>query len=202
MDRKEEILEAAFNLFSERGCRLSMADIAEQVGIKTPSLYSHFKNKDEIIYLMIEKLVDELFDLIVKTFNESKSLGCEETLKNIFFTAMRFNTIKRLKVYRRLPFIENDSLRRRCVGVMRERESDFLGKLYTLIQEAVQNGEIYEATKDGVLTLFMAMLQGNMDGKLLYQDFENVETFIKKSWVCFCRGIRRRTETDCECFHK
>jgi AcrR family transcriptional regulator len=202
MDRKEEILEAAFGLFSEKGCKLSMADIAGKVGIKTPSLYSHFKNKDEIIFLMVERLVGELFGLMHKTFDESKESGCGETLKRIFFTSMRFNDQKRLKVYRRLPFIENEDLKNRCITVMREGETAFLGGVYALIDEGLKKGEIHEPVEGGVITLFMAMLQGNLDGKLLYQDFINTDEFFEKSWACFWSGIKKRTKTDCECFNK
>ena len=41
-DRKEEIIEAALGLAAERGLgNVSMAMIAERVGIRKPSLYNH-----------------------------------------------------------------------------------------------------------------------------------------------------------------
>ncbi|MCR5502131.1 MAG: TetR/AcrR family transcriptional regulator [Lachnospiraceae bacterium] len=50
MNRKEEILYAALGLAAENGIRgVSMSQIADKVGIKAPSLYNHFKSKDEII---------------------------------------------------------------------------------------------------------------------------------------------------------
>lgn len=49
-DRKEEIIEAALGLASERGLgNVSMAMIAERVGIRKPSLYNHFSSKDELV---------------------------------------------------------------------------------------------------------------------------------------------------------
>ena len=55
MDKKTEILNSAYKHFSKRGYNVSMSDIAKDVGIKTPSLYSHFTSKDEIILIVIEK---------------------------------------------------------------------------------------------------------------------------------------------------
>ncbi len=53
MERKEEIILAALELASENGLKsISMAQIAEKVGIKAPSLYNHFKSKDEIVKAM------------------------------------------------------------------------------------------------------------------------------------------------------
>lgn len=50
MNRKEEIIYATLELASVNGMKgISMAQIADKVGIKAPSLYNHFGSKDEII---------------------------------------------------------------------------------------------------------------------------------------------------------
>ncbi len=57
MDRKEEIILATLELAAGNGLKsVSMARIAAKVGIKTPSLYSHFKSKDEIVRAMYSYL--------------------------------------------------------------------------------------------------------------------------------------------------
>lgn len=49
MHTKEKILDTALTLFSEQGYdAVSVGEIAEAVGIKPPSLYKHFKNKEDI----------------------------------------------------------------------------------------------------------------------------------------------------------
>ena len=75
MDKKQEIIEAAFELFCEKGYHLTLSEIAHAVGIKTPSLYSHFNNKDEILELMIHEeiyryyrlLDDKIIEIVEKT---------------------------------------------------------------------------------------------------------------------------------------
>ncbi len=53
MERKEEIILAALELASEYGLgSVTMAKIAEKLRIKTPSLYNHFRSKDEIVKAM------------------------------------------------------------------------------------------------------------------------------------------------------
>jgi AcrR family transcriptional regulator len=48
--RREQILETAIGLFRERGFRgVSMAEIAEAIGITAAAPYRHFKNKEDIL---------------------------------------------------------------------------------------------------------------------------------------------------------
>lgn len=50
---KEQILESTLELASEKGLgNISMSQIANRVGLKKSSLYSHFQSKDEIIEQM------------------------------------------------------------------------------------------------------------------------------------------------------
>ncbi|MCQ2508188.1 MAG: TetR/AcrR family transcriptional regulator, partial [Dorea sp.] len=56
---KDRILDAALTLFSERGYDGASVDqIAEIVGIKGPSLYRHYKGKEDILDHLIEKLTE------------------------------------------------------------------------------------------------------------------------------------------------
>ncbi len=54
-NKKEEILNAVKELFSQKGYMLSMSDIASSGTIKVPSLYSHFSGKDEISLQLLRK---------------------------------------------------------------------------------------------------------------------------------------------------
>ena len=57
MDTKHRILDEALTLFSEKGyANVYVADIAEKVGIKAPSLYKHYKNKQSIFDAIIEEM--------------------------------------------------------------------------------------------------------------------------------------------------
>ncbi len=57
MDTKKKILEEALKLFSEKGYSdVYVNDIAQAVGIKAPSLYKHYKNKEEIFKAILMEL--------------------------------------------------------------------------------------------------------------------------------------------------
>ncbi|MBQ6218084.1 MAG: helix-turn-helix transcriptional regulator, partial [Erysipelotrichaceae bacterium] len=55
MNTKEKILNEALSLFAEKGYDgTSVEQIAALVGIKAPSLYKHFKGKEDILNSIID----------------------------------------------------------------------------------------------------------------------------------------------------
>ena len=55
MSTKEKILETALTLFAKNGYDgTSVEQIAQDVGIKAPSLYKHFKGKEDILNALID----------------------------------------------------------------------------------------------------------------------------------------------------
>lgn len=57
---KEQILDVALDLFSIRGYEAtSISQIADAVGIRKASLYSHFASKQDILDTLIEELTNE-----------------------------------------------------------------------------------------------------------------------------------------------
>ena len=72
MSTKEKILEAALSLFAENGYDgTSVEQIANIVGIKAPSLYKHFKGKEDIL----NALIDSAEARYEKMFGSEKNIG-------------------------------------------------------------------------------------------------------------------------------
>lgn len=57
MNTKQKILDEALTLFSEKGyANVFVGDIADRVGIKAPSLYKHYRNKQAIFDAIIDEM--------------------------------------------------------------------------------------------------------------------------------------------------
>lgn len=60
---REDIIEAATRVFSRRGYHAaSMVEIAEEVGMRKPSLYHHVRKKEDLLFAIHEQLIDELIE--------------------------------------------------------------------------------------------------------------------------------------------
>ena len=54
----ERILDAAEDLFAEKGyAATSLGDVADRVGIRSPSLYNHFRNKEALYQAVLDRLI-------------------------------------------------------------------------------------------------------------------------------------------------
>jgi TetR/AcrR family transcriptional regulator len=77
----EKILDAAEDLFAEKGYdATSLGDVADVVGIRSPSLYNHFQNKEALYTSVLENLINQfmspMMDMLNKeSLTESKVLS-------------------------------------------------------------------------------------------------------------------------------
>ena len=61
MNTKEKIFDVSLDLFSKRGYdSVSLREIAEEVGIKKSSIYSHYPSKEAILMDIFEYFTDQL----------------------------------------------------------------------------------------------------------------------------------------------
>lgn len=92
MPTRERILYAALDLFSEKGYDGVGVDlIAENVGMKGPSLYRHFKGKEDIFNSLIDLVIsyyEESFELKQnpEEFPENMDELIEKSMRSIRFT--------------------------------------------------------------------------------------------------------------------
>lgn len=56
----DRILRAAEDLFAEKGySATSLGEVADRVGIRSPSLYNHFKNKEALYLAVLDRLLED-----------------------------------------------------------------------------------------------------------------------------------------------
>ncbi|MEO0897259.1 MAG: TetR/AcrR family transcriptional regulator [Bacteroidota bacterium] len=80
--RKKEILEVATRLFSQEGYEgASMRQIADELGIKTASLYSHYNSKEDMLWEIAVRCAREFHNHILPISKEKTSL--EERLRKM-----------------------------------------------------------------------------------------------------------------------
>ena len=104
MSTKERILDAALTLFAENGYDgTSVEQIAKAVGIKAPSLYKHYKGKEDILNALIDSAeirYEEMFgsERNIGKIPESREEFINMTMGRISFT-MRDPVIRKTRMF-------------------------------------------------------------------------------------------------------
>lgn len=77
--RRAEIMDAALLLFMEKGyANTTTQDIVDKVNISRGLLYYHFKNKEDILYCLVERYSDKLLRDIHVIVNDNDKTAIEK----------------------------------------------------------------------------------------------------------------------------
>ena len=142
MTTKERILEEALTLFAQNGFDgTSVEQIAERVGIKAPSLYKHYKGKEDILNAIIdaaETRYEEYFgsDRNIGEIPENREDFVRVTMGRIAFT-MHDPMIQKIRKFLVQEQFRNERLaeittRHQLVGIQKMYEK--------IIEEMMKSG--------------------------------------------------------------
>ena len=84
-DTKSKIIDAAIDLFAQNGyTETNMRSIAKMVGIQPPSIYNHFKSKQEILETIFDEYQKYILEKTV-TASVLEQLEPRQALEKMFF---------------------------------------------------------------------------------------------------------------------
>ena len=138
MSTKDKILGEALTLFSENGYDgTGVEQIAEKVGIKAPSLYKHFKGKEDILNALIdnaEARYEEYFgsEQHIGKIPESREEFIDVTMERVLFT-MRDPMIRKIRKFLVQEQFRND----RLAAITTRHQLEGVQKMYTRIIESM-----------------------------------------------------------------
>lgn len=138
LSTKERILEEALTLFAERGYDGTGVDlIAERVGIKGPSLYKHYKGKEDILNALIdaaEARYDEFFvsDKHARKTPENKEEFVKMTMKRLSFT-IHDPMIRKIRIF----LVKEQFRNERLSEITTRHQLDGIQKMYAGIMESM-----------------------------------------------------------------
>lgn len=177
----QKISEAAIIHFADKGFDAgSLNTIAEQVGIRKATIYSHFKNKEELFFHAFKEAMDSENAFVDKCFNGENFTG-ENYLVNV---SERYQESARLRFLLRSAFIPPEILR----ADIQEGYESFLNRIkqrfITALSPQLQLCE----------TLCANAYLGIVDSvhvELLYASPQAVEARRKALWFIFHTALNR-----------
>jgi AcrR family transcriptional regulator len=137
MKTKDKIIETARLLFNEKGTRhVTTNHIAEGAGISPGNLYYHFRNKEDIIRALFERLAAEGFEEYQKVLQQYPP-GTLESMDQTFSMIQTFNWRYRFFKRELTALIMNDPLLKERFGDVNRMQLMVIGQS---IGQAMEKG--------------------------------------------------------------
>jgi len=192
-DNKQLIKDVALDLFGQKGYEdTSLTEIANAVGIKKPSIYNHFRSKEDIFMEVIEDLsVSE-----VNAYkNASKKMNINEPLKNvrILFDLFchRLVTTKEALLWKRVTFFPPEVFK----DLIHKQFIHFEQVTTAILVSIYQDGQKQKLFSDIEEDEFIASFLCLVDGVFLEHHYYTEEIFrqrIESAWKVYELGISSR----------
>ncbi|NRG47063.1 TetR/AcrR family transcriptional regulator [Bacillus sp. CRN 9] len=166
----------------------SLALIAKEVGIKKPSIYTHFKSKDELFISTFNDAVECEILFIKKFFSENKTKPLKTTLF-IFLNKYLDNckNERNTSFFLRTSFFPPVQLEKITKKGTDKYifELEYIFKTLFYQKSDVLNSNVNPKT---ATVAFITMLNGLL-AEQLYGDPERLDERISESWSVFWQGI-------------
>jgi AcrR family transcriptional regulator len=186
--RQEQLAEAAIDLIAAEGVNaLSIAGIAERVGIVPSAFYRHYKSKDEVLDAILDQLRKKLLGNAAAVRKETDK--ATERLKRLMerhVSLLAENHVIPQIVFSDSFYAGHRARKHKVKGIV----SDYLAEVQKMVVEGQKEGTISpEIPPETVSVMFLGMVLptavirnvtgGRFDGR----------RYVAEAWPVFHRGI-------------
>lgn len=186
---KEKIKKAAQTLFATNGfVGTSMKDIADKVGIRKASLYSHFSSKEEILFEVYKEVSSDYLALSKRLMEESKEMEIQDRLEHLFKGyIVHYYHHKEYQAFWsqiQLHLVCPPEIKEAIFKDITEKEQFFQKGMEEIFQEAMEQKVIREDKPSRLVMSFRAMRDGLLSWMLVVPEIkeEHISSFWKDYW--------------------
>lgn len=159
MNTKQRILDESLTLFAEKGyANVYVGQIAEAVGIKAPSLYKHYKSKQDIFNAILDEMKSR-YDAQAEALNMN---GNDAIADANMFAGISEDDLVKMGVGLFSYFLHDEYVCRfRKMLTLEQFHNSELSALYT--KQYIDEPLSYQATMFKMLTAGGVLAQGDAD---------------------------------------
>jgi AcrR family transcriptional regulator len=159
IDRKQQIIGAATNSFSLFGYKATtMEQIAKLANVGKGTIYTFYKNKEELFHEIISSLIHEMKVSVENVLHED--LSFYEKVDRALFTLLEFRTDHQLMI--KLIQEEKEMGTPAVKDVIQKIEQTIIQYVANIVQKGIEKGEIKpcdpEITAFVILKLYIALI--------------------------------------------
>ncbi|MBC1429412.1 TetR/AcrR family transcriptional regulator [Listeria seeligeri] len=189
--RKEEIKQAALELFASNGFEgTSLADIAGVVGLKKQSIYSHFKDKDDLFLSIMKDAKSTEIDYYRAHLQDSDLSRPDLVLASLLFGVKNlYDTDAAFQFWLRYGFYPPKHLYDIVQAEISENVSQMEQDFTELFSSWMEQKLIPEQDVDTMKEAYMGILDAVIVEIVYVNEPQRTQKKITALWQIFWRGI-------------
>ncbi|WP_273853692.1 TetR/AcrR family transcriptional regulator [Guptibacillus spartinae] len=187
---QDRIKEVALILFARKGFEgTSLSDIASGVGIKKPSLYAHYKSKEDLFLGVIHKVSVDYNAFVIKTVEERRDQQPEDQLYHLLYNNTNYLRNDEMGlIFKRMMLFPPESLRADIYDMFEKTENVMREVIKSILIKMVPEEEWEQ-----VFDAYLCLLDGVFE-QVFYYSPEEHQKRLENSWTLFIQGVHRKEE--------
>ncbi|AOZ90790.1 TetR/AcrR family transcriptional regulator [Paenibacillus crassostreae] len=188
----QKIMSVALRHFARNGYEgASLADIATEVGIKKPSIYNHFKGKDDLFMAVYQDVAKRELHFVEAYLKPDRHVQLEQQLFGFLSGYKeRYEKEEDTKFFLRMSFFPPVHLQQQSLKMSLFYIDQMADQAKVLFQSAKQEGLIHaDVTIEQATGAYMAVLD-SLVVEMLYGDHDHLMKRLEVTWHVFWRGVR------------
>ncbi|KKO54732.1 TetR/AcrR family transcriptional regulator [Paenibacillus sp. DMB20] len=186
------ILQAALAHFARDGYEgASLKNIADDCGIKKPSIYAHFASKEDLFLTALHAVFRRQEERIRGYFEEFKALPLEEQLKGFMLRRQQdYHRDDEVRFFLRVSFFPPNSLYNEVMDILYpflDRQEDQLSDL--LATGCPVEGSIIRNPRQAACA-FLTLMDG-IDVEILYGGEARSSRRLEQAWPVYWSGVTK-----------
>ncbi len=191
----KQIRDVALSHFANYGYEgAALSKIAEEVGIKKPTIYAHYKGKDDLFLSVVQYVFQLERRRILAYFQASEDMPLKAKLQGIFrWLEEGFTQSDTTKFLLRVSFFPPPALFNEVMSIVNPFLDGMQRNLIKLLKRATTQGEFHNPNTKAVAIAYLTLIDGVLV-ELLYGGNERYQTRVEAAWSIFWLGTKGKEE--------
>ena len=187
--RHQDLLDAAINIFNDKGYKAATtALISRAAGISEPTMYKHFKNKNDLFISCFYSIVNYLFSENEEIYkqNPDDEISYLRGVIRIYFNFVKEHPDKSMFLVHIFSYKNDPELRKEYLRVIKAHQRH----IESILKKAKEKGKI-KTTLD--LHLLAAIFASQYFTVVAVKEFIDPKTFKCENFYQFMEGLLKVT---------
>ncbi|WP_046227646.1 TetR/AcrR family transcriptional regulator [Paenibacillus dauci] len=192
MSVKAQLLHIGLSHFAQDGYEgASLSKLAAEAGIKKPSIYAHFKSKEDLFLQVLNRAARALKHQIMRYMIAHRDQPPEQRLRDtISFLQELYNSDDTIKFVVRMAYFSPENLREAVTPLIYNLLDVLEARLTRLIERSIEQNEMSLCiSAETAAQAYMTCADGIIIEMLYGQSHRSVQR-LNSTWPIYWRGIQ------------